>query len=379
MKILMTGFTSRTIGSDRNTYDYVSNVFLLRRVLELGGHEVDIRKVSLETDVCVEEDYDCALVGVGACQGLSSRYKLGALWALSRFGKRAAIFPSDGKNVYIFPSSVRTCLTGTHADHGTPITPIDYFLGKLQGEKCNIWEAELGGEAMYREVWQKILEQLPHVEGKAKCSWPVLVPLHSWGDARAYERHYGAPTMMWDPTRVAIESQYSTDELASDGRFVFVHEALANERERRWVCASLQDNAQWLKKQKLSWPVIEIGNKRKAAAGQATEFVPEKQLVDEYYRHNWGNLAFGYTLAEYGWWRMRFVHAGMAGQVAMADDATQMRMPLSYRQPRSLVERWPDEKLASVAQQQWIDLKSKSWSTDQAVQAVDDFVKELMP
>src|SRR4051812_9149910 len=122
MKILFTGFTSRTIGSDRNQYDYTSNVFVLKRALELAGHTVEARAVSIEEDPCIDEDYDCAVVGIAACQGMSSRYKIGAMWALHKFGSRAGIFPSDGKNIYIFPGSVRTCLTGNHGAR----SPLEY-------------------------------------------------------------------------------------------------------------------------------------------------------------------------------------------------------------------------------------------------------------
>lgn len=375
MKILFTGFTSRTVGSDRNVYDYMSNVFVLQRALELAGHTVDARPVSLLEDPCVEEDYDCAVVGIAACQGLSSRFKLGAMWALHKFGDRAGIFPSDGKNIYVFPSSVRTCLTGDHFDkvQGRAITPLEYFLGDLQQEKNNVVDTEIGHRM--KAVWQDVLEQLPHTEVKPACRWPMLVPTHSWGNGAVYARHFGAKVTTWDPTNVAIPMQFG-DRLDAyfDGRYLWARETT---RERAWIVSSLQDQSGWLKKQGCKWPVVTIGNKRAARDGKGVDYVPEETLIKTYYRNYWGHLAFGYPLAEGGWWRMRYIHAALAGIVTCCDEADARRMPDAYRHSRAMLERWSDEKLAEIALNQHLQLMDSAWTSDQAVAAVDGFVQGL--
>ena len=373
MKILFTGFTSRTIGSDRNQYDYMSNVFVLEQALKLAGHQVDVRQVSLMEDVEIEKDYDCALVGIAACQGLSSRFKLGACWTLHKFGRRAGIFPSDGKNIAVFPSSVLTCLQGEHKLDGQKIDSIDYFLGDLQREKNNVVDTELGHEM--KDVWRDVLRQLPHRPGKPQCAWPMLVPTHPWGDVAIYGRHFGTTATGWDPTNVAIPMQFYIDELDADGRLKLATQT--PERSREWLLTSLQDQSNWLKKVKATWPVTVIGNKRAARNGLALEYVPEKQLIDEYYTKAWGHLAFGYPLAAGGWWRMRFIHAALAGCVTWTDDENAQRMPEAYRNSRVLLERWSDDRLAKTAADQWSQLKAASWSADQAVETVDRFVKGL--
>lgn len=371
MRILFTGFTSRTIGSDRNQYDYMCNVDVLRRALELAGHTVDQRAVDIETDPVIEEDYDCALIGTAAVQGLSSRYKIGALWALGRFGKRAAIFPSDGKNVWVFPGSVRTCLTGSHGDR----TPLQYFFrGQLENEQ--FVGAEFA-ETNYSAFFQDILERLPHSETNPKCDWPVLIPTHSWGNPTIYQRHFGGPVQTWDPTNIALPMQFHPGELALDGRLPDVHTALNKERKRQWILATLQAQDGWVKKMKPSWPVLTIGNKRKARAGEGDGYIPERQLITEYYTKYWGMLAFGYPLAEGGWWRMRYVHAALAGIVTCCDEADARRMPPSYQHSRIMLERWSDEKLEQVAQNQHTELMEAATSVDQTVATVDGFVRAL--
>lgn len=387
MRVLFTGFTSRTIGSDRNVYDYMSNVFVLQRALTLAGHTVDVRPVSLETDPCIEEEYDVAVVGIAACQGLSSRFKLGALWALHRFGDRAGIFPSDGKNIYVFPSSVRTCLAGEHRDKmqgNVAIDPIDYFLGQLQQERNNILDVEVGRQM--KETWRQTLLDLPHTEVKPKCRWKMLVPTFTWGDPSVYARHFGADTTVWDPTNVAIPMQFADKELGPDGRFPWAvctdtrvdHESVST-RERGWVLSSLQDQSGWLKKQACKWPVVVVGNKRKARDGDGIDYVPERELIDTYYRKYWGHLAFGYPLADGGWWRMRYVHAAMAGIVTCCDPNDARKMPPDYQHSRVMLERWSDERLAEVAFQQNLQLRSSAATADESVTTVDAWVRSLKP
>lgn len=380
MRILFTGFTSRTVGSESNIYDYMSNVFVLEKALRLAGHDVDVRPVSLETDPCVEEDYDAAVVGIAACQGLSSRYKLGACWALHRFGKRAGIFPSDGKNIAVFPSSVLTCISGNHFDkvQKRHLDPVEYFLGDLQQERNNVVDQKLGHQPELMDVWRAVLKQFPYSVTKPECAWNVLIPTHSWGSELVYRRHFGRPVTLWDPTNVAIPMQFPDGTLALDGRLVQCHTALANERSRQWVVSSLQDQAAWIDKQRCKWPVLEVGNKRKARAGDGLEYMPEKDLIERVYTKNWGHLAFGYPLADGGWWRMRYVHAAMAGIVTCCDQNDARKMPGGYQFTRTQIEGMSDDSLARLAIRQWEELQAASWPAERAVETVDGFVKSLV-
>jgi len=372
MKILFTGFTSRTTGSEQIRYDYLSNVFVLKRALELAGHEVDCRPVSLQTDPCIEEDYDCAVVGTAACHSMSSRFKLGALWTMHKFGTRAGIFPSDGMNLYMFPTSLRTCLTGEHGAR----TPYEYFLSG-QFDKTNVVDAEFAADM--GPLFTSILERLPWSESNPHCDWRVLVPTHSWGNPEVYRRYYGTKDLMtWDPTNVAIPMQFPAGTLAPDGRLVAVHTALANERKRAWIVSSLQNQAVWIKRQNCKWPVVVIGNKRTASRGEGADYIPELQLIEEYYTKHWGHLAFGYPLADGGWWRMRYVHAALAGIVTCTDETNARRMPPDFQHSRIMLERFSDEKLAEVALNQHLQLMDSAWPADRAIETVDAFVRGLV-
>lgn len=383
MRVLFTGFTSRTIGSERNVYDYMSNVFVLEKALQLAGHVVDTRPVSLLTDPCIEEDYDCAIVGIAACQGLSSRFKLGAMWALSRFGKRAGIFPSDGRNIAVFPSSVRTCLTGEHRDKNLGnqlIEPVDYFLGQLQGDRNNI--ADVAEGRKMRGVWQDILSRLPHSETNPKCDWRMLVPTFSWGNGMVYGRHFGTTVTTWDPTNIAMPMQFGPNELGPTGKLprpmdMFIREGI-EVRERAWVLSSLQDQGPWLKKQNCKWPIIIVGNKRAARAGEAFDYVPERELIERFYQRYWGHLAFGYPLADGGWWRMRYIHAALAGIVTCCDENDARKMPLSYQHSRIMIERYEERALQDLAATQHKELMAAATSADEAIARVDGFVKGLV-
>jgi hypothetical protein len=373
VKILFTGFTSRAVGSDRNVYDYMCNVNVLAEALRQAGHEVDHRYVSLVTDPCPEEDYDVALVGVAAVNGLSSRFKLGALHVLSRFGSRAGIFPSDGKNVAIFPASVQSVSRlGEHACGPFP----SYLLGEGMGDRNNVIEHDaLRAQGASGEAWlNSVLDKLPQTS-RLKCAYPALFPLHAWGKADVYGRAWGAAASGWDPTNVAIPMQFGTGfDAHFDGRYQW---ARYTDRKRQWVLASLQDNSAWLKKVKPTWPVISVGNKRAAKAGTGVEYVPEDVIIHDYYGKSWGTLSFGYPLGHGGWWRMRYIHAALAGCVTCCDPNDAIPMPDSFKHSRIMLERWSDEKLAEVALQQHEDIKSTSWTVDRTVQAVNQFVVAL--
>lgn len=380
MKVLITGFTSRTIGSDRNVYDYVANVSLMVQAIRAAGHAVDIRALSLVDDVDPQDDYDVTLVGVAACQGLSSRYKLSGLWALHKFGKRAGIFPSDGQNVKVFPSSVLTCLSGNHhdnRDNNRKLDPVDYMLGFLQRERNNVVDAKLGFEM--KDVWRDVLNRLPHSLTAPKCEWPVLVPTFPWGKSVVYQRHYGSPfATCWDPSPFALDHIRASvfNELGTDGRLLPL-----GERERQWVLAALQDNSKWLAKQRCAWPVLEIGNKRKAADGLGEAYIPETELFRQTYRENWGVLGFAYGAplsGDGGWWRTRVIHAAMAGAVYVADKDDARCMPAPYDLSRALVERWSNDRLADQAGAQHEVLMQTLLSKDESASRVDTFLRSLM-
>jgi hypothetical protein len=303
---------------------------------------------------------------------------LSGLWTLHKFGKRAGLFPSDGKNIGIFPNSVRTCLSGNHGD--TP--PVDYMMGALQKERNNVIECTEGGlhdpSNPMRLIWEGVMTNLPHVEGRPWCAWPMLVPTHAWGRARVYEKAMGTTVTTWDPTNIAIPMQFHPDTLAPDGRLFETQTALNSERKRAWILSSLQDNSKWVAKQKHKWEVISIGNKRSARDGAGEFYIPERQLIEEYYTKHWGHLAFGYPLGDGGWWRMRYIHAAMAGIVTSCDPADASTMPPSYRRYFSdEIEKLSDEKLATLARQQHEELMGAAWSVEASTAVVDGFVKTL--
>ena len=377
MRILFTGFTARTTGSERLQYDYMSNVFVLQEALRQLGHEVDVRTVSLVTDPMIHEEYDVAVVGIAACAGMASRFKLGAMWTLHKFGKRAGLFPSDGKNVGIFGNSVNTALNGKHQDGRSSY---QYFLhGAFEkGENC-VLDAMQAEHPDVEAAFTNVLSRLPWNSKNPKCDWLMLVPTHSWGSKLAYERAFGTKITTWDPTHIAIPMQFHKDTLAPDGRLIDVHTALANanERKRQWVVTSLQDQSAWIKKQNCAWPVITVGNKRAARKGEGDGYIPERQMIDEYYLPNWGHLAFGYPLADGGWWRMRYVHAAMAGIVTCCDPADARKMPNSYQYGRAILERMSDERLVDVAATQHKELMASACSVDETLANVKSFLDQL--
>lgn len=350
MRILFTGFTSRTVGG-RAVYDYLSNVDVLRRSLETLGHVVDQRRVSL-TETDLTERYDVAFVGIAACNGLSSRFKLGALWTMSQFGSRAALFPSDGRNVGVFVNSVRTSIRN-----------LDTFLGGKLGERNNVVEHEIGAASSWHPTWLDLLPRLlTGSERRGRHVWQMLVPTFSWGSAEPYARAFDAPVTVWDPTSLAWPMQFQHRDQMS---------AITN-RARTWVMPTLQDNDRWLDHNRGSWPVIQVGNKRKGEP-----YISEIELINTFYRQNWGTLAFGYPLAEGGWWRMRYVHAAIAGAVTCCDRGDGQVAGAPYRHSRPDIEGMTEPQLNTLAAQQWAWLFDRAKTREETLEVLRSFVSKL--
>lgn len=353
MRILFTGFTSRTVGS-KSLYDYLSNVLVLRRALEAAGHEVDCRRVRLEgDDLEIEQHYDAAMIGIAACNGFSSRYKLGALWTMNRFGRRAGIFPSDGRNIPMVMNSVATSIRNP-----------DTFLGYKMLDKNNIIDYQLGSTPQMRAIWNETLQRLRDGQHTS----PMLVATFPWGTTQPYATMFKTKVTQYDPTNLAWPLQLeSTERWAEIG-----------ERRRAWIAPSLGDQDSWLNKNLGEWHVIEVGNKRRDDG-----YVPELELLQRY-RTFEGVLAFGYPMmpAAAGWWRSRFMHAAIAGAVLCCDIKDRQAISTwavnnPYGASRPEVEALQGPELRALAARQYDFFFSSAWSAERAAQTVDTFVKGL--
>lgn len=343
MKVLITGVTSRMIGSTRLRYDYLSNVSLIKKALELSGHEVEVRKVSVEeTDVA--DKYDCALVGLAHIYSLGAGYYPEATNILAKFQERAALYCDDWACVGL-GETLRGVLRGWDRYLNWRKYPHDkYYLDQMQ----DVIEGVVRGSA-------------PEYPG-SYCQWPMLLPIFSWGDVREFMRDnlqfHGQILEGFDPT-----SLYETPSFEG---------TLPSRRYKQWTLAVLQNHDQWLKKLGLEWPVITMGNKRKGEP-----VLPESKVVQAY-ANSWGVMAPKYPKAGTGWWRVRYVHAADTRSIMLCDPEDGKHIGPSFEIPAHMIEKMSTVDLCALSENQRNEFYSHVPSPDKVAAQVNAFIGQIL-
>lgn len=333
MKILMTGFTARQVGSTRLRYDYLDVSKLLAVALRELGHEVEMRRVTTGERL---RDYDLALVGMIAPNKLVATYQYGALWTLHALGERALVYFDDW-TITDLRSGVRTVAHQLRA--------YDFRLDR--------WDKNRAMK-LHKQLYRTLdLLAGPH------CPWSVLVPLFAWGnvdelladaiDARAYT--YDPSSLMSQNLRPMVSP---TNGL----------------RTRCWILGSLANHEPWVKSLGLRWPVRTYGN-----AKLNQHVLPEKLLLEEY-EGCWGILAPRHPRPGTGWWRPRYLHSIRAGAVLRCDTADAAKIGPSYELDDD-VEELTDAELARIARRQSEEFNAYVPSRASVLGRLDQIVREV--
>lgn len=331
MKILMTGFTARSVESKRLRYDYVTFCFLLRDALRVLGHQVEMRKVEMGEDL---SSYDRAFVCVSLLSSLSSLHPHTAAYVLRTLGDKCFLYCDDWS-----------------------IEKFGYDWGRKLGpdwEKYLKFRSEVG--ALSKEQQSEFHDTLKQVIS-GQCPWPIIAPMFPWGDHGELLRGSGvnAKLLPVDPTGFHY-AQF--DDLRKPIDSVV--------RKRQWVLATLQDHDQWLKKVRPTWPVEGVGNKRKEQ-----EVVPEA-YVRRMYEDSWGVLSPKYAKAGCGWWRTRYQFAALAGAVLLCDEKDAPGEP--YRKSCFNIEHRDDKELRDLARDQQDCFFSQVWTHDRFLNSLKEIL-----
>jgi hypothetical protein len=327
MNVLMTGFTSRNVGSKRLVYEYATTSTFLRTILDLSGFKVDQRAVKVGESLA---DYDAAVIGVCPPNSLSAVYWPGAAWAATKFPKRTLLFYEDWNAKAILP--------GTRSYLKTWDKRLKFFGWSFSPQHTKILQ----------EFLKKILsERLP---------WPALASTFSWAKAEAMEKRLlPTETIIYDPSCFIPEIPF--DKINSA------------DRERRWTLATLQDHNRWVEARQLKWPIDHSGNRR-----QKKPFIPETEVVQRYAK-SWGVLAPGYPSGVRPWFRPRFVFAARTRNVMLCDISDSIQMDKSYQIRGNEVEKLSVSELAALAERQATWFNAQMWSRDRAVDVVRKAIK----
>lgn len=327
MKCLITGFTAKQRGEGR------PQVLTLMDGMEIAlrhaGWTVERRKVDPHEDL---SSFDLAVIGV---------YDYGSLTA-----------------------SIEKCRSSVAA------LKLPHVLAWDDWQSDKIWSGVRKGAGamlrlnMFKNQPARMVNQQAVVDEYgtqlatladrwAECVHACVCCAFSWGDHSILKAEHSFEDLLcWDPTPfVAGFYGFSSSEDASN-------------KNKQWVCASLNDQSVWLNTLNATWPVLD---RDKPYSGAKCWQSTEEEIFVEY-RDNWGVLSPPYShLLGSGWWRNRYVLAADAGSVLYADPRELRALKASwYFTPFGTIEDMSAEELDGLAREQKQELQSWCLSADES-------------
>lgn len=326
MRILMTGLTARSVGSEKLRYDYLTFAFILRDALVELGHTVEMRTTEIGEAL---SGFDKILVCASLLSSQGSRHVHRAGDVLARYPEKCMLYFDDWSVEKLGYDTNMIC--NRHWERHTK---------KFREKEY----ATVGPE--WTECIRMAYLRLIAPEG---CPWKVIAPMFPWGDhERLMRGNIKAELIALDPSGMVKVPE-----------FIF-----KGPRKKRWVMASLSDHTDFLKKYPGSWPVDQLGNKR-----QDQPVVTEQEVVQAY-AESWGVLSPAYQKAGCGWWRARYNYAAATKSVMFCGNMDGSQIGEPFTKSRWLVEKMDEGELAELASEQSNLFKSLTWDRDK-------FLKEL--
>lgn len=346
MKILVTGFTPRQVGSTRLLYNYMSNCSVIIKTLRAAGHEVDQRVVDVD-EQGLPDRYDVALIGIAVPQSLSSRYWFGAMWAAEQFGPERTRFYMDDWLAHQLQSQFESGLREPEKRFYSLDNRHGYELAKR-----------------HTDIWVKWFKFL------SRSQYQLLLPCFGWAKPRLLlPRLDNVQPVIFDPTPLAL-----TDPevfWGSQSSMNLVVPAPMADRRRSWTLAAMRDVKGWFAKQRFDWPVELYGNKR-----QGQPVLDEEELVRRIYTTTVGVIGAPYEAVKAGGgWRARYVHAAVSGAVLFLDPDEGRCAGKPYDLYRSVVEGATSEQLTGIAEAQAAHLRNNTWSLERLTTELDAYVR----
>ena len=313
MKILVTGFGTRHVNSGRVHLTVACGHQALVAVLQELGHEVDWRAVTPGEG---RGGYDKAFVFVISPNALTARYCYGSLWTLHQMGQRAEVVVDDWQTRQIITGG-RSCLRDT----------------------ARLWK-----DILPRDCRAEAAAVRPQIENALRslvsdyCPWRVWAPMFRYGNPYTLgltSRRYVTfdPSVWW----MAQKMPFINLLLKTEG----------HEKKKQWISASLLDKSAWLARNKFTWPLIQIGNKK---TGQ--DRLVEEEVIRLYF-DSWGVVSAPHDHPGSGWWRARYPFAVISNAIIYGSHKDTSPMGPGFKLFAPIeVEEMSDESRRRLADQQ---------------------------
>lgn len=334
MKILVTGFVSSHVSGKRNTLKYFPTPNIVDNTLRMLGHEV-VRAPITAGDESIY-GYDRIIMYVATINSITTRFGLGATWAISRVPEKI-IFALNDWQVASIESGIKSV---------------------ARNPDLRLW-AE-GKSPRFQEAFKttrwRFEESLKHrdeitaqvLKMAASKDWgTVIMPIFPWGDV--------------SKVRVPFRKRIPID-LTPGLPLYPPSETPPEKRRREWICATLMDRRKWIDQRNLSWPVVRYGVKK-----TGDERLVESDLAVKY-GEAWGAMSPIYTnQIGSGWFRARFAHVANADAIMLTDPRDCQKMGAAYRavaaKPR-YVEGFSAKDLVGVAREQRDWFFNNTWTME---------------
>jgi hypothetical protein len=329
MKILMTGMSTRTVGSNRLKLDYLNFNPLLKKALELMGHSVDQRRITYEEDLT---GYDVAFVHINPLDKIVCQNVPEVCHVLDQLRDRTIIFLEDWISCELKRSWEHVLYT--------------------RWEKWKAWKGYTDWDKDKDAFTYRILKE---VVG-SNCPWPIIANYYGWGDAtRFFKDNFATDRcMVIDPSSMAVVPTFISKGV----------------RDRTWVLATLQKHDGWTSRQGFTWPIEQYGNER-----QGHPSLPESEVTQRY-ADCWGVLAPRYPVV--GWFRPRFLLAAATGAVLFCDPSEGKHLGPAYCVPRAQIEGGDEKFLRLIAQGQKECFQGKIWGREQLTDTLSALLEGLL-
>lgn len=338
MKILVTGMTSAQVGTSIKQFMTVFHPTL--RMLEDCGHDVERREIKVDEDL---SRYDRIICGLFPIEKLSATRKYSIFDAIARYPEKIMLIFDDWQ-YYQFQDSVRVCIRGDRFWN---------FVDKF--DFANKYDIDM--VKAKPEIRDRIFKAAEEMVTDLK--YPLLFPRLWWGKTECINVKTTGKILPFDIMDYALEicakEMYRKDEPL---KF----------KEKKWIMASLFDNTDYVNKLQLQWPVVNIGHKN------TNTFVSENSIV-EMYKTYAGIISHPYRkLGNDGWWRARWMHAVLCGNVILAEESEAEGLPFDFFFSKNEIEGADMYKLVEIANVQKSCIMQGSPGCFEAVEILDSLM-----
>lgn len=331
MKILLTGMTKMQANRPRRR-EYNTSINAFFHALTEAKHKVDWRPLEFDENL---DKYDLVILGLGTVSEFSCTYLYESL--LATRVDRLLYLVNDWK-----ANATIKLLEET-----------DIFRDFVFKNNT--------GNRLASNVVRKLEDKLERCRAKmfAKGKRNILGPFfEGWGNRAIITRDtpFSGGIYEYDPSAFYLQ-HWGKIELTKDAK-----------REMRWIYGALADYSRWHRRLEANWPIVGFNKKT---------FIPEEELVRNYYATSWGTLFPKYKASGSGWWRARYCHAILCRNVIHGDDSEFVGLPDDFNSNIAEVEESTARELRKLADYQRSSLECHIPSWNDVVERVDDIVKEV--